>query len=175
MPNTFELISSTVVGAGGAADITFSSIPSTYTDLIVKLSTRQDGSAIGYQFGIRFNGSTSGYSRRLTYGDGLAANTAGASSETFARVAFTQSSTYTANTFNNVEIYIPNYAGSSNKSFSTDGVSEGNATQIYSTGLYTGLWSNTAAITSLTISEYSGSGTNFVQYTTAYLYGVKNA
>ena len=98
MPNTFELISSTVVGAGGAADITFSSIPSTYTDLIVKLSTRQDGSAIGYQFGIRFNGSTSGYSRRLTYGDGLAANTAGASSETFARVAFTQSSTYTANT-----------------------------------------------------------------------------
>ena len=175
MANTFELIASSTVGSGGAADITFSSIPSTYTDLVVKLSTRQDGSAIGYQFGIRFNGSSSGYSRRLIYGDGIAANSGSGSSETFSRVAFTQSSTYTANTFNNVEIYIPNYAGSSYKSFSTDGVSEGNATQIYSAGLYAGLWSDTAAITSLTVSEYSGSGTNFAQYTTAYLYGVKNA
>jgi hypothetical protein len=172
MPNTFTLIASSTVGAGGAADITFSSIPSIYTDLVVKLSTRQDGNANGNQLGIRFNGSTSGYSRRLTYGDGLAANTAGASSETFARVTFAQSSTFTANTFNNFEIYIPNYAGSTNKSFATDGVNERNAADVLSAAFYIGLWSNTAAITSLTVSEYSGSGTNFVQYSTAYLYGI---
>jgi len=175
MANTFELITSTTVGAGGASSIDFTSIASTYTDLLIKLSTRQTGSAVGYQFGIRFNGSSSGYSRILLYGDGVAANAGSGSAETFARIAFTQSSTYTANTFNNVELYIPNYAGSAYKSFSTDGVSEGNATQIYSAGIYAGLWSNTAAITSISISEYSGSGTNFAQYSTAYLYGVKNA
>jgi hypothetical protein len=175
MANTFELIASSTVGSGGASSIDFTSIPNTYTDLVVKLSTRQNGNADGYQLGIRFNGSTSGYSRRLIYGDGLFANSGSGSSETFARVTFAQSSTFTANTFNNFEIYIPNYASSNNKSFSTDGVNENNTTAVLSAGLYAGLWSNTAAITSLTVSEYSGSGTNFVQYSTAYLYGVKNA
>jgi len=171
MPNTMTLISAVTVGVGGANTIDFTSIPSTYTDLVLKLSTRQNGSADGSQIGIRFNGSSSGYSRKLLLGDGASVGTYGGSSETFARIAFAQSSTYTASTFNNFETYIPNYAGSNNKSFSSDSVTENNATTSYA-AIYTGLWSNTAAITSITISEYSGSGTNFVQNSTAYLYGI---
>ena len=40
MANTFQLISSTTVGAGGASSIDFTSIPSTYTDLVIKWSGR---------------------------------------------------------------------------------------------------------------------------------------
>jgi len=171
MPNTFTLIASSTVGAGGATNIDFTSIPSTYTDLVLKLSTRQSGNADGNQIGIRFNSSTSGYSRRVLLGDGASVQSYSGSSETFTRVAFAESSTYTSNTFNSFDIYIPNYASSNNKSFLSDAVTENNATTSYSS-LNAGLWSNTAAITSITISEYSGSGTNFVQYSTAYLYGI---
>ena len=81
--------------------------------------------------------------------------------------------TATANTFGNMEIYIPNYAGSSNKSVSVNQVGEDNAATAYAT-LLAGLWSNTAAITSIKLTPFSG-GASFVQYSTAYLYGVKNA
>jgi len=76
----------------------------------------------------------------------------------------------TASTFGNGQVYIPNYAGSNNKSTSADTVSEDNATLAYS-ALTAGLWSNTAAITSITIAAV----TNFAQYSTAYLYGISNA
>jgi hypothetical protein len=67
-------------------------------------------------------------------------------------------------------IYIPNYAGSSNKSVSIDSVTENNATGAYS-GLTAALFASTAAITSFGIST----GSNFVQYSTATLYGIKNS
>jgi len=175
MANTYILIEAKTLGSA-VASVTFSSIPSTYTDLLLKASTRQSGDADGYQMGIRFNGSSvSEYSRKVIYGYGSAVSNGSGSSESFARIAFAQSSTYTANTFNNFEIYIPNYTSSNYKSFSSDAVSENNATGVYAQALYAGLWSNNAAITSVTLSEYAGSGTDFVQYSTFYLYGIKNS
>jgi hypothetical protein len=175
MANTYTLIEAKTL-ASNTTVVTFSSIPSTYTNLLLKASTRQSGNADGNQMGIRFNGSSvSEYSRKLIYGDGSGAYSGSGSSESFARIAFAQSSTYTANSFNNFEIYIPNYTSSNYKSFSSDAVSENNATGVYAQALYTGLWSNNAAITSVTLSEYSGSGTDFVQYSTFYLYGIKNS
>ena len=79
--------------------------------------------------------------------------------------------TYTANTFSNFSTYIPNYAGSNNKSYSVDGVTENNATASYQI-MYAGLWSNTAAINQITLVPDT---LNFVQYTTATLYGIKNS
>ena len=79
--------------------------------------------------------------------------------------------TATANTFANVSIYIPNYTSANYKSVSIDAVTENNATTAYAF-LSAGLWSNTAAITSATITNSSG---NYVQYSTAYLYGIKNS
>jgi hypothetical protein len=63
----------------------------------------------------------------------------------------------------------PNYRSSNFKSFSADGANEDNNASIYE-GLTTGLWSQTAAITSLTIG-----GNNFAQYSTFTLYGISNA
>jgi hypothetical protein len=81
-------------------------------------------------------------------------------------------STSTASTFSNAELYIPNYAGSNNKSSSVDGVSENNATAS-NMALTANLWSDTAAITSIKLTPAGGG--NFVQYSTAYLYGISNA
>jgi hypothetical protein len=173
MANTFELIASSTVGSGGAATIDFTSIPSTYTDLCLKLSIR---STVVGEYGnnrITFNGITSGYTSKLLYGlgtgSGASANNAVTNAIDYS--AYGTGSTATSSTFANGEIYIPNYAGSAYKSVSVDAVTENNATTAIA-ALTAGLLSNTAAITS--ISVVSGSGT-FVQYSTAYLYGVKNA
>jgi hypothetical protein len=80
--------------------------------------------------------------------------------------------TATSSTFANMEWYIPNYAGSTNKSTSYDGVSENNGTLAYA-GFYAGLWSNTSAITSLKIE--SGNGNTMLQYSTATLYGINKS
>ena len=71
MPTTFTQIGSAqVVGSGGAATIDFTSIPSTYTDLVLKVSLRSSASGEYINNRITFNGSTSGYTSKLLYGLG---------------------------------------------------------------------------------------------------------
>ena len=164
MANTFVKIATVTVGAGGAATLDFTSIPSTYTDLVLKISGRYSASAFDGHY-IAFNGSTSTFTGRTLYGTGSAAVSA-----SIARyVGSIGGTASTASTFNNNEIYIPNYAGSTNKSFSVDNVTENNATESYQ-NLVAGLWATTSAITSISISLPTG---NFVQYSTATLYGIK--
>lgn len=171
MANTFELISSVTVGSGGAASVSFTSIPATYTDLVVKYSLRGTGALIYDTAKLTFNVSTSGYSTRYIQGNGAAASS-GTSGATDYIELIDEGATATASTFSNNELYIPNYAGSAYKSVSSDAVSETNAATIYMR-LSAGLWSNTAAITTLTLAP--GASSNWAQYSTAYLYGVKNA
>jgi hypothetical protein len=166
MANTFELIASSTVGSGGTANITFSSIPSTFTDLCVKASIRLTG-ADDY-FLIQFNSSSSSYTVRVLEGSGSAASS-GSNTILYARAT---KSTQTASTFGSAEIYVPNYAGSTNKSLSIDSTQENNATASNMT-LSAGLWSNTSAITSISLIQPGGM--LLAEYSTAYLYGVKNA
>ena len=170
MANTYELISSVTVGAGGASSIDFTSIPSTYTDLVLKVSSRCSVAASVDTLALKFNGSTSGYSDRGLQGNGSSASSSSASGSKI-YIGNSSAGNNTANTFGNMEVYIPNYAGSTNKSVSADSVSEDNATAAYQR-MVAGLWSNTAAINQVTLNFDSG---NFVQYSTAYLYGIKNS
>ena len=169
MPNTFELIASSTVGAGGASSIDFTSIPSTYTDLCVLFSLRSDTASAADNAEITFNASTSTFSLKRLYGSGSAA---ASDSPTYTTSAFINGDGATANSFGNGILYIPNYAGSTNKSYSIDAINETNATTAYA-GLYAGLWATTSAISSIKLKP--NGGTNFKQYSTAYLYGVKNA
>jgi len=166
---TYIQIGSTVtVGAGGAASIDFTSIPSTYTDLSIKLSARETTvGGVGEVVYIAFNGSTASFSNKFLQGDGTAA--ASGSLARFA--ALDTDASATANTFGNAEIYIPNYAGSNNKSFSGEAVSETNATGA-PMELLANLWSNTAAINQITLTPTGGT---FVQYSTATLYGISKS
>lgn len=166
---TFIKIAQTEVGSGGASSIDFTVIPSTYTDLVVKVSARFSASAsYGYAV-LAFNGSSSNFSIKGLYGPGSGSGgTYTSPSNYFGEIV---GNTATASTFSNSELYIANYAGSTNKSWSVDAAGENNAT-LAQMNFTAGLWSQTAAINQVTISPQSGT---FLQYTTAYLYGVKNA
>jgi hypothetical protein len=172
MANTFIQIGSTVtVGSGGAATIDFTSIPATFTDLIVKTSTRTNNAGVDMGLIISFNGSTTGYNDRSVYGNGSAAASVGGSGVAGIYWYYADGDTATANTFANGEFYVPNYTSSNYKSVSMDSVTENNATGALML-LSAGLWSNTAAINRVTITPNSGS---FKQYTTASLYGIKSS
>ena len=69
---TFIKIASVTVGSGGATSMSFTSIPNTYTDLVIKISARgTDNSSNGWNQGaITFNSSTTGYSSKLLLGRG---------------------------------------------------------------------------------------------------------
>jgi hypothetical protein len=173
MPTFTQIGSAVTVGSGGAADITFTAIPATYTDLVLKLSLRGSSASLQDNVLITFNGSSSGYSARLLYGQGSGTPASASSSSSSLNLnTYVPALGATSSTFGNAEIYIPNYASSANKSVSSDFVIENNATATFM-GLAAGLWSNSAAITQITI-DYLGSD-NFAQHSTAYLYGVSNA
>ena len=166
MPN-YILLEKITVGAAGAASVTFSGIPQTgYTDLVVKASIRDSGSS---DVRLRFNGNTSSiYTERRLYGNGASTGSDTITQTSMYFGSMSVPTTFTANTFSNMEIYIPNYTSSANKSLSTDGVTENNATTSYAT-LHAGLFADTTAISSINIFPDSGS---FQQYSTFYLYGV---
>jgi len=167
MAVTYNKIASVTVGSGGAADIEFTSIPGTYDDLKIVFSSRVDSSASS-RVDVSFNGSTSSFTNRWLFGNGSTAS----SFTNFGRGGGQSSvSGDTANTFANNEIYIPNYAGSTNKSYSADGVTETNGTQAYQ-HLIAGLWSDTSAITAIKLVPGAG---NFVEHSTAILYGISNS
>jgi hypothetical protein len=175
MPTTYEAIATVTVGSGGAASIDFTSIPATYTDLTLLCSLRDAYaiSGVNTQLRIRFNGdSTNVYSDRNLYGDGSTAASYSRSSQSYVRNSSVPTALATSSTFGNTIIYIPNYGSSNNKSISFDGVAENNATAA-NAELTAGLWENTAAITSIVISSQSGA--NFVQHSSATLYGIKNS
>jgi len=168
MANTFELIASSTVGSGGAASIDFTSIPSTYTDLVLKVSVRSSTAASYVALKVRYNGSASSYTAKQIYGNGSSATS---NNYTDGWVGFMDAASSTANTFSSTEVYIPNYYSANYKSSSVDFAQEDNATAAIA-GMLARLWSDSGAINAIAITPESG---NFVQYSTAYLYGVSNA
>jgi hypothetical protein len=153
------LIASTTVGAGGASTIDFTSIPGTYTDLVLVLSSR--ASSTTATITVAFNGSSTGFTTRYLQGTGAAVS----STTGTTLVGNSSISTDTASIFGSLQLMIANYASANNKTYSLDVVTENNAATAYQQ-TFAGVWANTAAITQVTLSL-----ANFAQYSTAYLYG----
>ena len=153
-------IETVTVGSGGAASITFSAIPDTYTDLYLVVSGRN---SVDNYFSLRFNGLTTNLTSKALIGTGSAVSS---SSYSFIPIHDGYTS-YTASTFGSSSIYIPNYTSAIAKSVSVDSVSENNAT---ATGMriVAGLWNSTSAITSIQLV----SAGSFQQYSSASLYGI---
>jgi hypothetical protein len=173
MPTYTQIGSAVVVGAGGQASITFSSIPATFTDLVVKVGLRQ-GSGSGNAYGIRFNGDTaSNYTAKVLRNNGNVAGSYTTSGTIMFEIKVPNTGD-TASTFSNDEFYIPNYLSSTQKSVSMDNAYDVNTSSYDSpNSLQAGKWSGTAAITSLTL--IGTSSWNFAEHSSAYLYGVSNA
>ena len=168
MASTYTLISSNVLSSS-AASVTFSAIPSTYTDLVLRCSTRSDDPSIF----LRFNGSTTTYSTTELAGDGSSPyslrNTAGTG---YIYVGDSDGSADTANTFGSFEIYIPNYTAAQNKPLSTFSARERNTT-LGILNVTAGLWRNTSAIDSIFLKPNDSTG--FVSGSSFYLYGIRSA
>lgn len=168
---TYVALAKTVL-TGTQATIEFTAITGTYTDLILLCSPRGDAANSTRSMTMQFNSSAVSYSDRRVYGTGAAAasdsNVYGTDEIYIGEAA---SAGGTTNTFSSVEIYIPNYAGNTNKAISISSVSEQNSTTAYAQAI-AGLWSNTAAITSIKFFIQSG---NFASGSRFDLYGIKNS
>ena len=173
MANTYVLISSNTLSSS-AASVTFSSIPSTYTDLVLKVSARAATDTKPSAMEITLNGSTTSYSYTFLRVDSAGSPQSGRSSTTTSIRAFADSaSDTTANTFSNAELYIPSYTASQNKPISLFSVLEDNATiTTYSPSAHAALWSVTDAITSISIKQSTG---NIASGSSFYLYGIRSS
>lgn len=172
MPLQLYKIASTTVGSAGAASIDFSSIPQGYTDLLIRVSTRSDTSAITTGLFCIFNSDTvtTNYTTNRLYGTGSAvvSSILGTGASNYMQCGEMPAATSTAITFGNNDVYIPNYRSTVAKAVSVDAVTENNATgsiAMMNAGLYLG----TAALTTLKLQCGVG---NFTQHSTATLYGI---
>ena len=170
MATTYTLIDKATVGSGGTSSITFSSIPQTYTDLKLVISARGSRSAVYNSMKIKFNGVDTNQSSRVIEGNGAAASSY---SDTIITIIMSGASA-TANTFGSGEVYIPNYTSSNYKSVAADSVAETNATTEYM-DVVAGLWGSGNAITSITIDPNVSGSYTILEYSSAYLYGIKNS
>lgn len=162
MPITYEPIATTTLGSA-AATITFSSIPGTYTDLILIVNALRDtGSSDDHL--VRFNGDTgSNYSRSYIYGDGTTAASGRESNQTSAKLVYLNS------TVRGVpQLHIMNY---SNTTTYKTVIQRQNLPDTV-TAINVALWRSTSAITSITITTPAN---NFASTSTFTLYGIKSA
>lgn len=172
MATTCKLIASVTLGSS-ATSIDFSDIPGTYTDLLIIASMRSDrASNTTDATRLRFNSSSSGYSYRYLQSDGSTATSQAATSQSAAIGPIMPAATATANSFGNHEWYIPNYTGATSKSIAPVGVQETNSASA-TIHMSAGLWSGTAAITSISI--FSANAASFVAGSSAFLYGITKA
>ena len=121
---------------------------------------------------MNFNNSSANFTTRYLQGSGSIAASGNLARTYLGEINY---STRTTSTSASVSIYIPNYSGSSQKSFSIDTVTEANsgASESALAALLAGLWSDSSAITYIKLTPWSSQ--TFLQYTTATLYGIKNS
>ena len=160
MPATYEPISTQTLGSA-AASVTFSSIPGTYTDLVLITAGKFSANESSYKIQVNSDTGTN-YSNTFLYGDGTSAASGRFTNGTFFLSA--RSSTDEGNGITQFQNY-------SNTTTYKTVLSRGNSTAI--TIAIVGLWRNTAAISSMVIT--SETAANLSAGSTFTLYGIKSA
>ena len=158
-PGATFLIDSVTVGAGGASTITFSSIPSTYQHLQIRCAVLTTAGGIN----IQYNSDTgSNYTYHQLYGTGTSALANAGTSQTAGFIGYNNAagSNPTAIVCDILDYQNTNKYTTHRSLAGTDVNGSGGALTFFS-----GLWLNTAAITTINIK-----GT-FAQYSKFSLYG----
>jgi hypothetical protein len=159
----YDSIATTTVSTA-VSSITFSSIPSTYTHLQVRVAARAD---VDDDLRFRLNGDTgTNYSRHLIFGNG---STAGTGSGVSSAVGSVGAINNTANVFSVAVMDILDYTNT-NKYTTSRTLNGYDANGSGIVMLYSTAWMNTAAVTSITLFPQSSS---FQQYSSIALYGIK--
>lgn len=163
MPETYEPIATTTLGSN-TSSVTFSSIPQTYTDLVLITNTLATGT--GNDGRLQFNGDTSAiYSSTQLFANGVSPTSNSNTNQTSLRLLNDYHSTLRSIGIVN----IMNYTNSSKwkTCISRFGTSD------YSTGTFVGTWRSNSAITSVTVLVTGGD--SFVSGSVFSLYGIKAA
>ena len=165
---SYESIATTIVGSGGAADITFSSIASTYKHLQIRVMTRSTAAISLGGFRLEFNGDTtsSNYKGHYLYGD---ASSVGAGTSSYIGVGLITGASATANVFGISIIDIIDYANT-NKNKTVKSLAGSDLNGSGEIDFFSGLWINTSAITSIRLFA---AAPNFAQNSSFALYGIK--
>jgi hypothetical protein len=174
MPTTYNFISSITVGSGGVASVTLSSIPQTYTDLQLVFSPHTTrGGYINADMNLSINSSNASITSKQIFSSSTGVNSNGG--QALFQGGYDGIGANQSLVFGPTTIYFPNYTNSAVKSYGVDFTAEGNTADKDQArnGFSAGLNSSTAAITSISIAP--NSGTDFVQGSTFYLYGIKNS
>ena len=174
----FESIASLTVGEGGVATVTFSSIPATYQHLQIRWIAREEsggGTNAANQSVIRFNSdSGNNYSLHRLWGNGSSVSTDGYASSApinAIRVSGLNGSSTTTSCFSGAIIDILDYANT-NKNTTVRSIAGADLNDTNGfIFLNSGAWYNTAAITSITITNLSA--VDFNQHSHFALYGIR--
>ena len=176
MANTYQLIQGFEFTTT-TASIEFTSIPATYTDLILKVSNRTQDTSSREEIRLTINGDTgSNYATTRTYSvDNLTYLINQQSSGTPTQQSFGEftGNGAVSNCFGHAEFYFPNYTESIYKAIQCVWTAENFSNTSYMYGLTYSTWANTNAITSIKLE--GDTGDSFLTYSSAYLYGIKNS
>ena len=162
--------------AGSGTSVTFSSIPSTYKHLQIRYIYREGNASSGNQnLGLQLNADASAsYAYHYLYGDGSAASAGGSSAQTsIVLLGAGPGNNATASVFGAGVIDIHDYSSTSKAKTvrSFHGCDLNTASTNWTAELASGLWTSTAAVSSIKVLAASASG--FASGTTFALYGVK--
>lgn len=171
---SYESIATQTVGAGGAATVTFSSIPQTFKHLQIRGIARGTSTSTYDRVDYRFNSdSGTNYARHLILAGGISTpESYGYTGQTFGAAAYVSGATLNSAVFGAVVIDILDYTNTSKyKTVKSIGGADGNGSQTYM-NLASAVWQSTSAITSITIGPIEAA-TNLAQYSSFALYGIK--
>jgi hypothetical protein len=169
----YESIATVTVGSGGAADVTFSSIPATFTHLQIRSIGRSTRVATDDSYRIQAgNGSIdtgSNYSFHFLRGTGAAASSSAGSTQSFIIGGDTSAASATAGIFSADVLDILDYANTNKyKTFRhLNGVDFNGSGDLR---FISGLWQSTSAITNIKLFCENG---NWAQHSSFALYGIK--
>ena len=170
---SYESIATVTVGAGGSSSITFSSIPSTYKHLQIRLIGRTAVASVngGVRIAINSDATAANYRSHYLQGSGSAASagTSAGSTSGIQDMAYILGNSAGASSFGVAVIDILDYTDT-NKYKTVRSLSGGDNNGSGYVSFASGLWLSTSAVTSLVLE---GNGSNFNQYSSFALYGVK--
>jgi hypothetical protein len=165
--NSYESIATTTLGTT-TATITFSSIPATYKHLQVRGIINTNAGTNNWGFRIRLNSDTgSSYTHHNLRGDGANPSAEGYANQSY--MYLDRAAPTDANIFGGVVIDFLDYTNT-NKYTTMRGLAGQDRNGAGQISLNSGLWMNTAAVTTLTFTLESGS---FITYSSLALYGIK--
>ena len=172
MPPAFESIATVTVGSGGAANVEFTSIGTDWTHLQIRAIGRATRAGSTDSVKLQFNNDTgANYDQHWLYGDGSSALAAATNNAGFAYPVITTAATDLSNTFCAMVVDILDYKNT-NKYTTVRALSGYDVNGGGYVFLASGLWRNTAAITSI---KFSPGSSNWAQYSHFALYGIKAA